>query len=299
MFAGNPPRSQRKMRHIKTDIPYAWFWLGKPLRKGYPKGERITPVQLPTPQSTPDSSRRSSREPSPVHKLHRPGCGCALHEQTRPLTPPSGTPDHHPIRPHGFGPCYHVEQEQEQEQELPEPAQKCPCDICTKPSPATAPIHHVHSAPTCSSRTMTPVTHSHHQCAASSSRTVYCLSCLEYHHEYQYLAAVPITSPQQPVEQPAPSPAPPRPAASRSKSAPRKCTCTHCAVAAVAPEIETHHQGCYTSNDCRADNYHPPMVEDDTSSMSSMEMASGSDCGVKDCCCGRLIFAIPVDGAAE
>lgn len=290
MFVSPPPRSQRKMRHIKTDIPYAWFWLGKPLRKGYSKGERITPVQLPTPQSTPESSRRSSREPSPVHKLHRPGYGCASHEQTRPLTPPSGTPDHHPIRPHGFGPCYHVDQE-----ELSEPA-KCPCDICTKPSPAT--VHHVHPAPTCSSKAVTPVTHGQPQCAASSSRTVYCLSCLEYHHEFQYLAAVPIAGPQQPVEPPAPSPAPPRAAASRSRSAQRKCSCAHC-TPVPAPELETHHQGCYPSNDCRADNYQPPMVEDDTSSMFSMEMAGGSDCGVKDCCCGRLIFAIPVDGSAE
>ncbi|KAJ5720515.1 uncharacterized protein N7483_008449 [Penicillium malachiteum] len=284
------------MRHPKPDIPYAWFWQGRPLRRGYSRGEHITAVPL-TQQFTPEPSH-ASRDPSPTNKPAPPQCTCELHEQTRPPMPNSGNVDN-TNRAHGFGPYCHTEHE-------PEPAQsvkKCTCSECMRSSaPSATSVHPGYENPTpCSSRTMTPVMPFHHACAASSSRTVYCLNCLQYHHECQYLAAVPISEAQpQRAETSAPSAAPiqaqaPNPAPVPRASDPQvKCGCAHCVgMTEAVPEVESRHHGCCHPKGCRIDNYVTPAVTDDTASVFSAEMVGDSE-SVDEFRYGHLIIASPM-----
>ncbi|KAJ5716077.1 hypothetical protein N7493_007988 [Penicillium malachiteum] len=124
---------------------------------------------------------------------------------------------------------------------------------------------------------MTPVMPFHHECAASSSRTVYCLNCLQYHHESQYLAAVPISGAQpQHTEAPAPTsvpiqaPAPNAAPAPRARSPQVKCECPECVgMTDAVPEREPRNDGDCNCNECRSGNYATPSVTDDTASVSS------------------------------
>ncbi|KAJ5093667.1 hypothetical protein N7456_009528 [Penicillium angulare] len=295
------------MRHVKTDIPYAWFWHGKPLRKGHERGEHIAPVQLVSQNhDLQDVSHHPHRGPSPMNKSNHAQCGCECeyHEQQPPSPPSSTVFDTNQAQPsyHGCGSWNCMDCETS-----PAPPMKCTCSACTKPPPPTpaATRNHEYVVPTPaptptphSSRTMAQVEQCNNECAASSSRTVYCLSCLDYHHECQYLAAVPMSSGQQPAEVPparaAPVLGPAHGQAPRGKSAQAKCTCPSC-VAVSVPEVENRHQGCCHSEDCRFEKYVAPTVSEDTISLASVDMDGECKKFAENCQCGHLIFAVPAD----
>ncbi|KAJ5290806.1 hypothetical protein N7478_000057 [Penicillium angulare] len=272
------------MRHVKTDIPYAWFWHGKPLRKGHERGEHIVPVQLVSQNhDLQDHSYHSSTDPSPMKKPNHPqrkcGCGCESYEQRPPSPPITTVFDNNPAQSNYLGcgsyTCVDCETN------LPPSVKRFSCNACITPPPPppTATFSHEYMAPMPtprSSRTTTPAEHCNNECAASSSRTVYCLSCLDYHHECQYLAAVPMSSGQQPVEalpsRAAPTADPMHGFAPHNKMTQVKCTCPSCMAASV-PEVENRHQGCCHSEDSRFQKHVAPTVSEGTASLASVDLA--------------------------
>ncbi|KAJ5643348.1 uncharacterized protein N7484_005855 [Penicillium longicatenatum] len=78
MFTGTPRYRPKTKYVVKADFPYEWYWQGKPLRKGYIRGEHIMPQ--------PVGIAPRLRDPSPAA---RPTCARCGHEyeQSRPPTP--------------------------------------------------------------------------------------------------------------------------------------------------------------------------------------------------------------------
>ncbi|KAJ5645261.1 hypothetical protein N7507_011272 [Penicillium longicatenatum] len=98
MFTGTP-RYQPKTKYVvKADFPYEWYWQGKPLRKGYIRGEHIMPQ--------PVGIAPRLRDPSPAA---RPTCARCGHEyeQFRPPTPSaSGDTERNTVRLNPFCGCF-------------------------------------------------------------------------------------------------------------------------------------------------------------------------------------------------
>ncbi|KAJ5702159.1 hypothetical protein N7488_009707 [Penicillium malachiteum] len=142
----------------------------------------------------------------------------------------------------------------------------------------------------------------HQECAASSSRTVYCLNCLQYHHECQYLAAVPISEAQpQHTEAPFPTsvpiqnhaPAPNAAPAPRGRSPQVNCECPECVgMTEAVPEVDPRNDGGCNCNECRSGNYAAPTLTDDTASVSS-EMVGDNE-SLDEFRYGHLIIASPM-----
>ncbi|KAJ5647022.1 hypothetical protein N7490_003394 [Penicillium lividum] len=262
---------------VKADFPYEWYWAGKPLRKGYIRGEHIMPQPVGT------TTRRASPDPSPA-RYSCPRCG----REYEPLrtSPPSnnGDTERNPVRLTRFCGCFGLIEDPE-----PQPVRRCTCNLCKPPAPAPATVQHAAFAPpTPTTRTVTPGPGQTQRDPPANPRMVYCLYCQEYHQVCEH-TAVPIPGAQQPVEVPT----------ARVRPAQTRCNCTQCVAAASAAaetEAETQtrrHAHCHL-DDCRFENYVSPNVTDDIVSESSVDMGARSDRG-EDARCGHLIIAIPME----
>ena len=259
------------MKHFKSDIPYAWFWLGKPLQRGYFRGERIRPVHIVTRDSS-DSIQRCSREPSPCDKPTRSRCE-VYNDQPRPSTSSSNERFECNSARKCNGSCNIVGYESESTQQMKRcscsSGHKCPSPLqqgCLSPTPS-------------SSRNVTPVGHYHHDCQTPSTHNAVIPCCQDHYYHSQHPASTPF--PHQSVEVP------------RHKTPQARCTCKQSVPPAGA---DTHHHVCCCSEDCRLDSSsYVAMNFDDAYSETSVEAASSSERGADECRCGHLIFAIPVD----
>ncbi|KAJ6096490.1 hypothetical protein N7486_007236 [Penicillium sp. IBT 16267x] len=268
---------------VKADFPYEWYWQGKPLRKGYIRGEHIIPQPIGI------APRGAPRDSSPAIRPTCPRCG-REYEQPGPPTPSSsGDTERNTVYLTPFCSCLI------DELEPPPPVRRCTCNICRATTPAT-PIHHTIVPPTPAlTRTVTPApAPCHPEYPTGSPRMVYCLYCQEYHHVCQH-TAVPIPGAQQPVETPVPTPR-----ARPAQQPQARCQCPQCvaaAAAAAAAEVEAgnrHHVHRHLDGR-RFENYVSPNVTDDTASVSSVDMGPRIDRGVEEVRNGHLVLTIPVE----
>lgn len=252
------------MPSMKKEIPYAWFWFGKPLHKGHSRGERIRPVYVNRDGEL-LISRRSSRASLSAEKSRRP---CELHQdQTRAPSPSRSERVNSPKKFCGM--CSPVESESEAATQG-----KLPCSCCHK---APSPLHrHPLAATPTSSRTATPAPCYCYVCQVGGAKTV-----LPVHHEHAHGYQIPI---------PTPSPQVPQAETARGKGPQGKCPC--CQSTAPA-EPETRRHTCLYSEDCHGECYFVDVGSaDDTVSETSVEVNSESDRG-EECECGHFIFAFP------
>lgn len=263
------------MRSSKKEIPYAWFWFGKSLHKGFSRGERIRPIYINRDGEICTISRRSSRASLPTDKPARRLC--EVHQdRSRSSSPMRSEESDATTKKCCCGLCSPVERESEASL----PPAKCQCSSCQKSSnPNPPPRVSGVASPASSSRTITPVTCCYHMCPVSGIQSV-----APFHDQFhQFHERSPLT--------PAPSPPVSPQMENRGKCTQAKCSCRQ-HVAPPEPEPKQHF--CCHSDDGRAGEslYVEVGHGDDTVSEASIEATSESDRG-DECHCGHFILGFP------
>ncbi|KAJ5173407.1 hypothetical protein N7492_006000 [Penicillium capsulatum] len=245
-------------------MPFAWYWLGKSLHKGYARGERIKPIYINRDGDL-IMSRRSSRASFSVEKARRQG---EMRPDQSRASSPSRSERVSPSKKF-CGVCSPVESESDEATQA-----KLPCACCHKaPSPLRP--HNPTPAPT-PLRTATSV---HGYCCVCQVGGVKTALPVFRDHSHGYQTPTPAPTPQASQGETV-----------RGKSPQGKCACCQHAVPA---EPETRRHAGFYSEECHGECVFVDMSPvDDALSETSIEVNSESDRG-DECDCGHLIISIP------
>ncbi|KAJ5899287.1 hypothetical protein N7495_004031 [Penicillium taxi] len=253
------------MRHTRNDIPYSWFWFGKPIYKGYYRGERIRPVLVSDTFAENARSSRVLRGASPAEKPSHSRFRCGMHnEKTRPPTPNSSEATSSSSGRKCCSCCPLAKQELETFSQV----RGFPCESGSGVSTPSTPGHsHLRSTPAMG---QSPG-HCHHE-FSSQGHTVAASS--DHFHDCHHSGSV--RNYQQ--------------AESASNKTPEvKCTSKSCGPP-PSPETSHGHHCCHSDN-CH-DTLFTTNASEDTRSEFSVEPTPQND--RDECRCGRLFLAIPV-----
>ncbi|KAJ5826279.1 hypothetical protein N7474_003417 [Penicillium riverlandense] len=239
------------MKYATRDIPFSWYWKGKPLHKGQLHGERIRPVYLGVPDidtlSLAGCSSDSSIESTTAQATHSRCEGCNEHAQHHGTLSGSDCPVCDKAKKRCQ--CHHAHHD-------PMPTQKT---AKAKAQEQCSCGHHLKAAHTPAKPATSAATPHHRCCMAPKGH------CCEHHHHHQG-ASCP-ASPVLAVPCPHHSDDSHRHKMARSRRSSRRRS---------NAETEARCPNFFRTCDCYSDvAYHS--VDDDMMSEISVDVGAGSD----------------------